>query len=281
MARTPAPRPSASPALDARVALLRQAAHAEPRLEGVLLYGSWTTGEADAYSDIEAYLFLGDGHAGTFDGPGFLRALGPLALAHTNQFGVFAVVFDDDLMRGEFHFEEAGAGIAAVEGWQGMVHLPDPDAAVLLDRTGRLAEAAARLTAPLAPEPVESAAHLTGELANWTLMLAHLLARREDARAHHLLHTTVAPLQLKLCRLLRGSTDHWLTPSRAAEQDLPAADLARYTATTAPLEAAALRAAARASWQWSRELSAGAHGRWGTPVPEALHARIAVLLDRD
>ncbi|MFJ4945975.1 nucleotidyltransferase domain-containing protein [Streptomyces albidoflavus] len=281
MPRTPAPRPSASPALDARVALLRQAAHAEPRLEGVLLYGSWTTGEADAYSDIEAYLFLGEEHAGTFDGPGFLRALGPLALAHTNQFGILAVVFDDDLMRGEFHFEEGGAGIAAVDGWQGMVHLPDPAAAVLLDRTGRLTEAAARLTAPLAPEPAESAAHLTGELANWTLMLAHLLARREDARAHNLLHAMVAPLQLKLCRLLRGTTDHWLTPSRAAEDDLPAADLARYTATTARLEAAALRDAARASWQWSRELAAKARGRWGTPVPEALYARIAGLLARD
>lgn len=91
----------------------------------------------------------------------------------------------------------------------------------------------------------------------------------------------VAPLQLKLCRLLRGTTDHWLTPSRAAEEDLPAADLARYTATTAPLAAAALRAAARASWQWSRELAAEAHGRWGTPVPEALHARIAGVLARD
>ncbi|WP_254873795.1 hypothetical protein [Streptomyces sp. CAI-21] len=56
MPRTPAPRPSASPALDARVALLRRAAHAEPRLEGVLLYGSWTTGEADAYSDTDHWL---------------------------------------------------------------------------------------------------------------------------------------------------------------------------------------------------------------------------------
>ncbi|MFD4990363.1 nucleotidyltransferase domain-containing protein [Streptomyces sp. NPDC058372] len=278
---TPARHPSAAPALDARVARLRQAAHAEPRLEGVLLYGSWTTGEADAHSDVEAYLFLGDGHADTFDGPGFLRELGPLALAHTNQFGILAVVFDDDLMRGEFHLEEAGPGIAAVRGWRGMVHLPDPAAAVLLDRTGRLTEAAAHLTEPLAPEPVESAAHLTGELANWTLMLAHLLARREDARAHNLLHAMVSPLQLKLCRLLRGSTDHWLTPSRAAERDLPAADLARHTATTARLDAVELREAARASWHWSRELAAEARCRWGTPVPEALHARIAGLLDRD
>ncbi|NEC14386.1 nucleotidyltransferase domain-containing protein [Streptomyces sp. SID8014] len=281
MPRTPAPRPSASPALDARVARLRQAAHAEPRLEGVLLYGSWTTGEADAHSDIEAYLFLDDGHAGTFDGPGFLRALGPLALAHTNQFGVLAVVFDDDLMRGEFHLEAAGPGIEAVADWRGLVHLPDPAAAVLLDRGGRLAEAAARLAAPLAPEPAKTATHLTGELANWTLMLAHLLARREDARAHNLLHARVSPLQLQLCRLLRGTTDHWLTPSRAAERDLPAADLDRYTATTARLEAAGLRAAARASWQWSRELAAEAHGRWGTPEPQGLHARIAGLLDRD
>ncbi|MGW8376494.1 nucleotidyltransferase domain-containing protein [Streptomyces sp. ODS28] len=279
----------AAPALARRIGLLRAAAAVEPRIDGVLLYGSWTVGEADAYSDIEAYVFLrddsfpgGDGLPGgdgarDFDGTEFLRRLGELRLAYTNMFGTLAVVFDD-LMRGEFHFEPAGPGIEKVASWEGMVHLPDPEAAVLLDRGGRLTPVARRLADLGPPEPGPTARRLTAELANWTLMLAHVLARGETARAHALLHTMVAPQQLRLCRLLRGSTAHWLTPSRALEGDLPEADVRRYAATTAPAEPAAVRAAARASWAWSRELAAEAASRWGLELPRELHEDIAQLL---
>ncbi len=274
MHRDPA---SSCPALDHRIARLRELAEAEPRLEGVLLYGSWTLGEADAYSDIEAYLYVRDAHADAFDGVEFVGRLAPLKLAYTNMYGILAVVFDD-LMRGEFHVVAAGAGIDEVPTWRGMVHLPDPGAAVLLDRSGRLTAAARRLADPCPPEPGPTAQQLTDELANWTLMLAHVLGRGETARAHALLHTVVAPQQLQLCRLLRGATTHWLTPSRALEQDLPAADRDRYTATTAPAVLPAVRTAARASWQWSRELAGEAASRWGIRVPVGLHEEIGALL---
>ncbi|MFD7668643.1 nucleotidyltransferase domain-containing protein [Streptomyces sp. NPDC059788] len=276
MHRTP---PSPCPALDRRIAHLRELAAAEPRLEGVLLYGSWTLGEADAHSDIEAYLYVRDEYADTFDGPEFVGRLAPLKLAYTNMYGILAVVFDD-LMRGEFHIVAAGPGIDEVPTWRGMVHLPDPGAAVLLDRDGRLTAAARRLADPCPPEPGPTALQLTGELANWTLMLAHVLNRGETARAHALLHSVVAPLQLQLCRLLRGSTAHWLTPSRALEQDLSAADRDRYTAMTAPAVLPAVRTAARAGWRWSRELAAEASARWGIEVPVTLHEEIGALLDR-
>ncbi|MFI0259187.1 nucleotidyltransferase domain-containing protein [Streptomyces sp. NPDC017056] len=270
---------SHSPALDRRIARLRELAEAEPRLEGVLLYGSWTLGEADAHSDIEAYLYIRDAHAEDFDGREFLGRLAPLKLAYTNMYGILAVVFDD-LMRGEFHLVAAGPGIEEVPAWRGMVHLPDPGAAVLLDRSGRLTAAAARLADPCPPEPGPTAQQLADELANWTLMLAHVLNRGETARAHALLHTVVAPQQLQLCRLLRGSTTHWLTPSRALEQDLPAVDRDRYTATTAPAVLPAVRTAARRSWQWSRELAGEAAARWDTRLPAVLHEEIGALLDR-
>ncbi|MFJ9407841.1 hypothetical protein [Streptomyces sp. NPDC101393] len=96
---TPAVPSGASPALDRRIERLREAARSEPRLGGVLLYGSWTLGEADAYSDIEAYLFIEDAFHQEFDGREFLRRLGPLKLACTTMYGILAVVFDD-LMRG-------------------------------------------------------------------------------------------------------------------------------------------------------------------------------------
>ncbi|MGW2412649.1 nucleotidyltransferase domain-containing protein [Streptomyces tubercidicus] len=261
---------SACPALDDRVARLRQLAHADIRLEAVLLYGSWTLGEADAHSDIEAYLYIQDDHLADFDGPAFLEQLAPLKLAYTNMYGVLAVIFDD-LMRGEFHLTAAAPGIDEVPTWQGMVHLPRPEEAVLLDRTGRLTLAARQLTDFRPPEPATTARQLTDELANWTLMLAHVLARGEVARAHALLHTVIAPQQLQLCRLLRDSTAHWLTPSRALEQDLPTSDRERYLATTAAARDQDVRTAARHSWRWSRDLAAEAADRWAIRLPHELH----------
>ncbi|MER5772255.1 nucleotidyltransferase domain-containing protein [Streptomyces sp. NPDC001985] len=268
---------SSSAALDRRVERLRRISEDEPLLDGVLLYGSWTLGEADAHSDIEAYLFVRDGEAEGFDGRGFVERLAPLKLAYTNMYGILAVVFDD-LMRGEFHVEEAGPGIAAVAGWRGMVHLPDPGAAVLLDRSGRLGAAARELAEFVPPEPGATARQLADELANWTLMLGHVLARGEVARGHALLHTVIAPQQLQLCRLLRGSTAHWLTPSRALEADLPAGDVERYRGTTCAAREAEVRGAARASWEWSGELLREASRRWGFALPASLLPEITEIL---
>lgn len=159
-----------------------------------------------------------------------------------------------------------------------MVHLPHPHRAVLLDRTGRLTRAARQLATFEPPEPPTTAQQLTDELTNWTLMLAHVLARGEIARAHALLHTVIAPQQLQLCRLLRDTTAHWLTPSRALEEDLPAADRHRYVATTAAARDQDVRTAARNSWRWSRDLAAEAAARWSTRLPHALHEQITGLL---
>lgn len=271
------PYVSPSPVLNRRVERLRELAEAEPRLDGVLLYGSWTLGESDAHSDIDAYLFVRDADADTFDGREFVERLAPLKMAHTNMYGILAVVFED-LMRGEFHVDPAGPGIDKIPSWEGMVHLPDPDSAILLDRGGRLTAAARRLADYRPPEPVSTAQELCDELANWTLMLAHVRARGESARAYNLLHAVVAPLQLKLCRLLRGSTTHWLTPSRALEQDLPEADRARHLATTGGARPDKVRSAAMESWRWSRELAAEAAARWGTALPLQLHDEIAEFL---
>lgn len=271
------PRRSSAHALDTRISLLRDIAHADQRLEGVLLYGSWTLGEADAHSDLDAYLFVNDADADTFDGRAFVEQLAPLKLAYTNMYGILAVVFDD-LMRGEFHVEAAGSAVAEMASWRGVVHFPDPDRAVLLDRTGRLTAAARALAEYEPPEPVATAQQLTDELANWTLMLAHVLARGETARAYALLHTVIAPQQLQLCRLLRGSTTHWLTPSRALEEDLPAGDQERYTATTCRAVDAGVRVAARKSWQWTRDLATEAAQRWRIALPLPLHENIGTQL---
>ncbi|MFE9245279.1 nucleotidyltransferase domain-containing protein [Nocardiopsis sp. NPDC006938] len=278
------PTPVAAPptVLARRVARLREVAEADPRVEAVLLYGSWSTGEADALSDLDAYVYVTDDRdgpdlLGILDGREFVSRVAPVRIAHTNLFGILAVVFDD-LMRGEFHFEPAGTAIAEIASWKGMIHFPDPEAAVLVDRTGRLTEAVRPLREFVAPDPVPTAERLVGELANWTLMAAHVLARGETARAHAALATMVSPPQLQLVRLLRGSTAHWLTPSRALEADLTADDVARHNGTTGRAEPEEVRAALRNSWAWSRELCGEAAARWGVGVPEDLHDDVAQLI---
>lgn len=266
--------------LKQRIDRLGALAHADARLDGVLLYGSWTMGEADEYSDLEAYLCVNDDQIGSFDGQTFVEQLAPLKLAYTNMYGILAVIFDD-LMRGEFHIVPASTGVAEVETWRGVVHLSDPRAAILLDRNGRLAQAAAKLTMPCRPDPVKTSQQIGHELANWTLSLAQILARGEIARGHALMQTTIAPQQLQLLRLLRGTTDHWLTPSRAMERDLPAEDQARYAATTARLDEVQVRRAATASWMWSRQLINEAADRWGISVAAVLYDDITALLAAD
>ncbi|MEU9763857.1 erythromycin esterase family protein [Streptomyces sp. NPDC047987] len=60
-----------TPAPDDRIARLRRISQADDRLEGVLLHGSWTLGEVDAHSDIEAYFHVHDDRLPGFEGPAF------------------------------------------------------------------------------------------------------------------------------------------------------------------------------------------------------------------
>ena len=233
-------------------------------------------GEADEYSDIEAYLYVKDHQLENFDGRAFVEQIAPLKLGYINMYGILAVIFDD-LMRGEFilysqHGHLGDRDLAR------LVHLPDPSAAILLDRSGRLAEATACLRQPCRPDPAKTSQQISYELANWTLSLAQILARGEVARAHALMQTTIAPQQLQLCRLLRGTTDHWLTPSRSLERDLPAADQTRYAATTARLDKADVHRAAAESWKWSRQLIDEAAARWRIAVFPVLYDKISLLL---
>ncbi|MGK5640799.1 hypothetical protein ACSNOK_21165 [Streptomyces sp. URMC 126] len=97
--------------------------------------------------------------------------------------------------------------------------------------------------------------------------------------AHALLHTVIAPQRLQPCRLLRDSTAHWLTPSRALEQDLPAADRHRYASTTAAARAQDVRTAAGNSRRRSRDLAAEAAERSAVRLPHALHEQISGRLN--
>ncbi|MCF6472687.1 nucleotidyltransferase domain-containing protein [Nonomuraea sp. MG754425] len=246
---------------------VRDACHADPRLEAALMYGSFAQGEGDTHSDIEFWLFFTPEGRAEVDPAAWCAQVAPLRHLVVNEFGTH-VAFFPDLLRGEFHFA-TGADIAQVRAWP--ARGAPVERMLVLDRGGRLGEALAAV--PEQPAVVSDAGEalaLCGRMANWLVLAHHVNERGEvlralDALAHAHRHL------LWLARLAENRTGHWLTPSRAAEADLPAhalAALAPAVATAATREE--VRRAVQAAWRCGRDCWQRLAGRYDTPVPQAL-----------
>jgi lincosamide nucleotidyltransferase B/F len=218
---------------------------ADSRFDAVLRYGSFAQGSGDEHSDIEFWLFS----EVEIDAVRWCADIGPVTHHVRNEFGA-DVVFFEGLVRGEFHFAR---DVAEVGEWP--ARGATVDSMVVVDRRGALR--AALESVPERPALPE-AGELCGRFVNWLVLAHHVTARGEalravDAMAHVRRHL------LWMARLTAGVTDHWLTPSRLAEQDLPADLVARVDVTTP-----------QAAWRAGRAL-------WlelACPVPEALFAEL-------
>ncbi|MFI1995463.1 hypothetical protein [Actinoplanes sp. NPDC020271] len=230
------------------IARVRELCRADDRLSAALMYGSFVTGEADEHSDVEFWLFS-DVEPEPVE---WLRRVGPVQHVVVNEFGAH-VAFFPGLIRGEFHFCR---DISVVATW------PHRDVEIIVDRTGALRAAVDQ------PPPETDEHDLGGRFANW-LILTHRVAQRgELLRAVDAL-TQVQRHLLWMTRLAQGRAEHWLTPSRAAETDLPQPvvdALHRATATAGP---ESITAALRAAWTLGRDY---AH------LPPALTAELDAAL---
>jgi lincosamide nucleotidyltransferase len=232
----------------------------DERLAAALVYGSFVTGEADAHSDIEFWLFF----ARPVDAHEWLSGLGEIRHIVVNEFGAH-VAFFPGLIRGEFHVATTD-DIPSVSSWP--ARSAPTDRMLVVDRTGALRRALDALPEqPTLPADIDT---LCGRFANW-LILAHHVARRGellravDALCHARRHL------LWIVRLAEGRTRHWLTPSRNAENDLPADVVRAIHRTTATADPGSVRGAIAAMWACGR-------GYWESPptaLVEELDAAVA------
>jgi lincosamide nucleotidyltransferase len=194
-----------------------------------------------------------------------------------DDFGHHTALFENGV-RGEFHFMRASQQ-AAITGWKGYGWFPRLEDAVLLDRSGDLSRYAQALVGgPPVREGAELVESLSLNLINLMLFGANLLKRGEFARAWALLGKAHENL-LKLIRLHENATDHWPTPSRALESDLPNGAYTRYLSCTAGVQPAELSAAYRESWRWGRELFDALGGPLGIELPAVVIERVDELLE--
>jgi lincosamide nucleotidyltransferase len=249
------------------IARVREMCRADEQLRAALMYGSFAAGEGDAHSDVEFWLFFDPRARAGLDPAAWCARIAPADLVLVNEFGTHVALFPGPvgpgLIRGEFHFATT-ADIASVADW------PARSAAVddmlVVDRDGLLAPVLAALPErPALPADPDEIADLCGRFANWLVLALHVTARGERLRAQDALGHAARHL-LWMARLAEDSTAHWLTPSRAAEVELPA----RTVAAAAESTPAALWREGRARWLTLLHST-------GRPVPAALFARLDAL----
>ena len=196
---------------------VRGQALADERVSAVLMYGSFTSGEGDRYSDIEFYVFLREESG--FDKLEWLNGIRPVEMLFTNEFGTDVAVFDN-LVRGEFHFHSISeTGI--IHTWEGALDFRRRDKMSLVDKDGKLAD---ELDAVIGITPdwntPENAAWVADSLINQLLFTGNVIRRGEYARAAHLFYF-IEKYLAQLIRLQFNTTEHWLDPMKGFEKEIP------------------------------------------------------------
>jgi lincosamide nucleotidyltransferase len=264
------------------IARVRQLCQEDPRVIGALMYGSFTKGEGDAFSDIEFCIYLGEDAYPGFEPTDWVAQVAPVAAYFVNEFGVGTAIFEN-LVRGEFHFDRA-ADMAHIRSWKKESGYPPVEAMLLVDRTGELTEHLRTISGP-GPErgTAEQVTMLWQRYLNWMIFGTNVLTRGERARAIEILWWVQRYL-LVFARLEEGATAHWQTPSKNVERELSPEAYGRYITCTAGLGEGDLERAYGAAWTWGTEMiRALAAGRQLEPpgaLLQRLDAHFADLLDR-
>lgn len=258
------------------IARVKRLCHTDERLVAALTYGSFVHGEADAYSDIEFWLFFDTTAASTLNKRARLDKIGTIRYSVVNEFGSH-VVFFPQLVRGEFHFATAD-DIPSVGTWP--ARSGPTEQMIVLDRTGALRRALDSLppqpSVPTTPDQIDE---LCGRFVNWLVLAHHVAQRGELMRAVDALSHAHRHL-LWMARLAENRTQHWLTPSRSAETDLPPSLMPAIHQTTATADPESLTKAIAATWAYGRRSWQQLANRAGRTIPDPFFNDLDAAISR-
>lgn len=259
------------------IARVRANCLADTGLDAALMYGSFAAGEADEHSDIEFWLFFTPERRAGIEPAAWCADIAPISHGLLNEFGSY-VVFFPGLMRGEFHFATTEE-IATLADWP--ARGAAVDRMVVVDRRGTLTPVLEALPQRYTPPDGPAAiAEYCEPFLNWLVLAHHLTARGELLRAWDALGHLQRHL-VWMARLAENTTKHWLTPSRRAEDELPADVVGQLRAATAEAASEALAKALRAAFELGRRCWTVLAGRYGTTPPTELFAELEAVLAKE
>ena len=201
-------------------------------ISAVFMYGSFVKDEGDTYSYIEFYVFLNADIE--FDRYRWVNSIEDVRIFFINEFGSEVAIFRN-LIRGEFHFLPKRE-ICILKSWVGLVSFEYFEKMSLVDKDGELS---AILTSLSKETPNRSSSEslkwVCNSAINGLLHARNLLLRGELAHAHQSLFY-VHKYILWLIRIEVDSTEHWESPTKKVEEDLPAYWYKKYAHCTARLD---------------------------------------------
>jgi streptomycin adenylyltransferase len=272
---------------DARVAMIRQilvAVERDSRIVGVVDYGSGSEGRMDAWSDVDAALFVRDADFDAFarDWKTWAAQFGRLLLAYIGGVGHPWMVYDTQPMplRVDFAFHRESA-LDTILDWPNAP--TSPAAMVLYDATaGRLTGNARRLVGQSLRPPDLAGAfeQVGGDFWYYMLRTFSKLQRGQNWAARYDFNQIVLGNLLALLRLETGAVDRWRATSAAVqiEQAITSRRLAQLNACIPAADVASLAGAFEVAAELGRELCAALATAYGWPWPEQLAERTLVVL---
>jgi lincosamide nucleotidyltransferase B/F len=258
---------------------VRSLCHEDPRIAATLMYGSFTQGLGDEFSDIEFYVFLNDSEFDAFNHIEWVKQISPTAMYYVNEIGYGIAIFEN-LVRGEFRFLKLSELPTIRVFGQLAAQVDDISPLLIFDPDGEAKKLLASLSGPRIEQlPKERVLWLYHSFLNAMLSGINLLARGERARAFSMLHEAVNKYLLWLVRVREGKllqADN--RAYRKLEKELPATLYRRYIECVGSLLDDNLERAFSASWVWSRELIDELALKYGFDLPrtliESLDARL-------
>lgn len=205
----------------------------DSRVTSCMMYGSFTKGEADQYSDVEFYIFVKDSVLEKFDSKLWVAEIASYDLMFHNEFGTEVVVFSN-LIRGEFHFLPISK-IGIIESFKPTGVFPDTKSMFIYDATGMLKSYLDDLGDSI-PERMtsENVNFAFNNFVNAWLMGINVLKRGELARSLEVL-TSVQKYTLQLLRIKEQNVERWLNSTKNLENDLSIEMYNEYTLISSKL----------------------------------------------
>lgn len=216
------------------IAKVKQLVELDEKVSACMMYGSFTKGEGDQYSDIEFYVFLKDDMVSTFDSAKWLYEVAPYSLLYQNEYGTEVVIFEN-LIRGEFHFlSEKEMNI--IPSFKESGYIPDTNAMFIYDETGKLEPYLSELNGPGPNRQTEENVNfLFNNFSNLWLMGINVLKRGEYARSLELLSLFQKNI-LQLIRIVEDNADNWFNMTKNLEKEISPKNYEKFRKITARLE---------------------------------------------
>lgn len=229
-------------------------------VDAIMMYGSFTQGSGDAFSDVEFYIFIKDEFYKDFNSKQWVACIYPFCVHLFNEFGTEVFIFEN-LVRGEFHFLPTKE-MPIIETFASVGFFPDVDAMCLHDKNSKLKKHLSVLKNSMAERTsAENIESVINNFFNAALFGINVLKRGETARSLECLGF-VQRYYLQLVRLEENTIDHWVNPTKCLESEISATNYQCYQNCTSDLNENNLRSAYKESLSTARVIMGNLSSRY-------------------